>query len=190
MAHCRQCGPYDIALKSNQISDTNGNFAAAGTLGRFNVDIPQPNNGLLKVTARTLSGDVTEDYALDIYDLSQDNGVTVIIEDSGDTLRLEGNGWRKINLPYTITADTVLEFDFKSTEEGEIHAIGFDVDDVVSYQHFFELYGTQDWGIDAFQTYGDGTPGEWQHYRIEVGQFFTGQMDYLTFGQDQDSAKS
>jgi hypothetical protein len=181
-------GIYNITLESDQVSDTSGNFAAAGTLGSFNIDIPQPNNGLLQVTAETPDGDVTGGYALDIYDPSQDNGVTVTLEDNGDTLKLEGNGWRKVALPYTITADTVLEFDFKSTEEGEIHAIGFDVDDVVSYQHFFELYGTQDWGIEAFQTYGDGTPGEWQHYRIEVGQFFTGQMDYLTFGQDQDSA--
>jgi hypothetical protein len=29
-------------------------------------------------------------------------------------------------------------------------------------------------------------PGEWQHYRIDVGQFFTGQMEHLTFIQDQD----
>ena len=89
---------------------------------------------LLQVTAETPSGDVTGGYALDIYDPNQDNDVTVTLEDNGDTLKLEGNGWRKIALPYTITADTVLEFDFKSTEEGEIHAIGFDVDDVVSGQ--------------------------------------------------------
>jgi hypothetical protein len=32
-------GPYTVTLEGNQVSDTSGNFAAAGTLGTFGVDI-------------------------------------------------------------------------------------------------------------------------------------------------------
>lgn len=39
-----------------------------------------------------------------------------------------GNGWRKITLPYTVTAATVLAFDFVGNVESEIHANGLEND--------------------------------------------------------------
>ena len=56
----------------------------------------------------------------------------VSVEDGGATLRIVGNGWKKVAFPYVVTADTVLEFDFSSSVEGEIQGIGFDTDDVIS----------------------------------------------------------
>jgi hypothetical protein len=35
-------GPYTVSLRAGEVSDTAGNFAAAGALGGFNVSIPQP----------------------------------------------------------------------------------------------------------------------------------------------------
>ncbi|MET0043070.1 MAG: hypothetical protein ABW100_06080, partial [Candidatus Thiodiazotropha sp. 6PLUC3] len=46
----------------------------------------------------------------------------------GSSLTLAGNVWKKIAFNYTITPDTILEFDFESGEQGEIHGIGFDTD--------------------------------------------------------------
>ena len=62
----------------------------------------------------------------------QDVDSTMAIEDGGASLRITGNGWKKIYLPTEITADTVVEFDFASTVEGEVQGVGFDNDEVVS----------------------------------------------------------
>ena len=108
----------------------------------------------------------------------------VTIEDGGSTLRIVGNGWKKIEFPYTITDDTILEFDFQSTAKGEIHGIGFDTDDSISNPILvFQLYGTQKWGILDFDNYGGEIP---QHYVIPVGQYYTGDVLYLTFANDHD----
>jgi hypothetical protein len=40
-------GTYSIALQSNQVADTSGNYAAAATLGSFTVNIPAPLPGTL-----------------------------------------------------------------------------------------------------------------------------------------------
>ncbi len=55
------------------------------------------------------------DYTINSYGSKQDGVGTLAIEDGGSTLRLTGNLWKSIELPYTITADTVLEFDFSSS---------------------------------------------------------------------------
>ncbi|MEQ9671648.1 Calx-beta domain-containing protein [Coleofasciculus sp. G2-EDA-02] len=128
---------------------------------------------------------ITDTYTLDSYAGNQDKRAKVTLSEDSREVQLEGNGWKKLGLDYTITADTILEFDFKSTAEGEIQGIGFDTDDSFSYKQFFKLYGTQSWGIKDFNNYSD-TPGEWQSYQIRVGDFFTGQMNYLVLGNDHD----
>jgi|GEM_PF-500924 len=119
------------------------------------------------------------------YGDGQDKKLAVSTQDNGNALQLSGNGWKKIDLPYTITANTVLSFQFKSNTQGEIHGIGFDVDDSISKDRTFQLYGTQDWGIDAFSSYAKSA-GDWQTYSIPVGQFYTGDVSYLTFTNDHD----
>ncbi|WP_241392599.1 G8 domain-containing protein [Rippkaea orientalis] len=119
------------------------------------------------------------------YGKNQDIQGTATIKDNGNTFNLVGNTWKKINLPYTVTANTVLEFSFQSNQKGEIHTIGFDNDNQESSNFNFQLYGTQSWGIQDFKNYQNSTGG-WQNYRIEVGKFFTGQMSYLTFANDHD----
>ncbi|MCU7859807.1 MAG: hypothetical protein KZQ86_08230, partial [Candidatus Thiodiazotropha sp. (ex Lucinoma kastoroae)] len=111
----------------------------------------------------------------------QDVSATIDIE--GANLTLTGNGWKKIALPYSVTPDTVLEFDFASDAQGEIHGIGFDTDNGISPNQSFNLYGSQSWGILDFATYnGSGI----MHYRIPVGSYFTGAMQWLTFINDHD----
>lgn len=131
-------------------------------------------------------------YPLASYGGNQDFNPTVSIEDGGFTLRLTGNGWKKIAFPtnvvHTVTGSTVLEFDFMSTAQGEVHGIGFDSDDNIANPiRVFQLYGTQNWGINAFQDYAASAPG-WKHYKIPVGQFYTGAMTHLVFTNDHDVA--
>jgi hypothetical protein len=46
------------------------------------------------------------------------------------------------------------------------------------------VYGIQIWGNQDFHTYPGG--GGVQHYRIQVGNYYTGDMQYLFFAMDHD----
>ncbi|MEJ2403694.1 MAG: RHS repeat-associated core domain-containing protein [Candidatus Thiodiazotropha sp.] len=82
-----------------------------------------------------------------------------------------------------MTPDTILEFDFESTQQGELHGIGFDTDDAISPDLSFIVYGTQSWGIPSEGSYsGSGQ----QHFVIPVGSYFTGEMQWLTLINDHD----
>jgi hypothetical protein len=114
----------------------------------------------------------------------QDIGGTATVSDVGATVTLAGNTWKKIAYPYTITVDTVLEFDFSSSLEGEIHGIGFDNDDLLSPNQTFQLFGTQTWGLQNYATYV--SPGI-THYTIPIGLFYTGTFSHLIFANDHDT---
>ncbi len=129
------------------------------------------------------------DYTIGSYGGSNDSTGSVSVEDNGATLHLTGNRWKQIDFAYKITAKTVLEFDFLSNTEGEIHGIGFDNNTDHQNNRTFQFYGTQDWGVSAVADYGDSAAG-WRHYTIEVGQFYTGNMEYLFFINDDDASAS
>jgi hypothetical protein len=128
------------------------------------------------------------DFAIGSYGFLQDVGGIVTVEDGGKTLHMVGNNWKKIDLNYNVTSDTVLEFDFMSTKLGEIHAIGFDTDTTISAGKTFQLYGTQVWGVQDFHDYAPGQAG-CKHYQIPVGQYYTGRMSHLFFANDLDTFK-
>ncbi len=114
------------------------------------------------------------------------NNIAATVENGGVTLSLNGNTWKSINFPYEVTANTVIEFDFSSSSQGEIHGIGLDNDDNISASRLFEIYGTQIWGIQAFHNY-DVAP-DVKHYVIPVGEYYTGSFDRLVFAMDDDAA--
>ncbi|MDO6692095.1 M12 family metallo-peptidase [Aliiglaciecola sp. 3_MG-2023] len=124
---------------------------------------------------------------LDILDLdpnqNPEGASTITILDAGYTLQLEGNLWQKIELNTDITSGTVLEFEFKSTAEGEIHGIGFTNNAFTNESLTFRLFGTQVWGNHDFQYTGDG---EYQTFVIPIGEYFTGFYPYIVFGMDND----
>ncbi|GAB4188660.1 MAG: hypothetical protein Tsb002_15130 [Wenzhouxiangellaceae bacterium] len=116
---------------------------------------------------------------------NQDGSGTVNIEDGGDTLALTGNRWRASTQTFNVTPNTVVEFDFSSNQQGEIHGIGFDEDNNISQNRTFRVYGTQNWGI-AFSPQYNGS-GNFQSYSIPVGQSYTGGSMRLIFVNDKDS---
>lgn len=125
---------------------------------------------------------------------NQDISGTANTEDNGMALSLSGNVWKKVDLGHVVVGpNTMLEFDFSSSSQGEIHGIGFDNGNGFNSNRTFKLYGTQTQyrGISSAGNYsGSGQ----QHFVIPVGRYYSGPMQWLTFANDQDvtnpSAKS
>lgn len=105
----------------------------------------------------------------------------------GNSIRIAGNAWYMVDLGgIEVTADTVLSFDFSSTVEGEIHAIGLDTDTAISSDLTFQLYGSQTWGIQAYNDYASAASSA-KHYEIPLGDHYTGNYRYLFFSMDDDA---
>ena len=90
-----------------------------------------------------------DDYTVSSYGGTQDAGSYQFTE-GGYGIRLTNNAWKSLNIAYIITPNTVLEFDYYSTAEAEVHGIG--LDDNMSAQGIrtFQLHGTQAYGIADF----------------------------------------
>ena len=110
-------------------------------------------------------------------------------------LELTGNGWRRLDITgYEITDDTILKFDFAGNGQGEVQGIGFDNDNQVVGEtdgpKFFQVDGSQNWGIEDLDDYIVGSKNGFTQYSINVGEFFTGKFDFLTIANDDDVANS
>ena len=120
------------------------------------------------------------------YGNGQDQGSSQV-QDGGATLFLQNNAWKDISLNYTVTANTVLEFEFRSTDQGEIHGIGFDNNESISSSFTFKVHGTQNWGITNYDNYSGSS---YTTYTIPVGSFYTGSFNRLFFVCDDDAGSS
>lgn len=118
------------------------------------------------------------------YGSGQDNG-TGAVYGTGEGVVITNNAWKSISLNYTVTANTVIDFDFGSTAQGEIHGIGLDNNDGISNNLTFQLYGTQNWGLSNFSY---TSIGSWQSFSIPIGQYYTGSYDRLFFVCDKDAS--
>ena len=172
---------------SFQVSDDQGTVLASGaqfnfeTVKEFCID-GQDDDDDNNDNDACVSVDFNEDPIIK-YGGSQDQGRATLIE-GGKGAVLTGNAWKAINLPYEVTSETVLRFEFRSTKRPEIAGIGFDEDNSLSSSRTFILYGSQNWGIRNFKNYSGN--GQWKTYEIPVGSFYTGQMEYLFFAADHD----
>ncbi|MFT7121313.1 MAG: hypothetical protein ACJAZ9_001491 [Neolewinella sp.] len=168
-----------------ELTDTIGNLLGSG--GQFDTldiidfclpDVPDTGDDDADCTAFDF-----EENPIISYGTNQDIGAVTVVE-NGDAIELKNNAWKAIDLPYTVTEDTWLSFWFRSTKQGEVHGIGLDDNNVISANLTFKLYGTQDWGLQGYSTYpGDG---QWKLYQIPVGEFYTGNANYLFFTADHD----
>ncbi|MFK7839406.1 MAG: hypothetical protein AB8B83_03665 [Bdellovibrionales bacterium] len=124
------------------------------------------------------------------YAGAQDSGGPVVVTNANQDFELSGNLWKRVFIDYTITPDTVLEFEYASTNIPEIASIGFDNDNTFNNDddRFF-LHGTQLGGLAysaPIPTYQYTGGGAFESYSIPVGTFFTGNFDYITFINDDD----
>ena len=122
------------------------------------------------------------DYTLNSFSTQDSNGANSI-GNGGASLTLSNNTWKYIDFPYTVTTSTVIELEFSSTSEGEIHGIGFENNNSLTSSFYFKFYGTQNYGITNFDNYTSGT----RTYVIPVGDSYTGVMDRLVFINDNDA---
>ena len=144
-------------------------------------------------TSRILMGgnptscDVTFEQGVVPYAGSQDNG-TSVIQDDNKTILVENNGWKALPYSYTLTSNTRIEFDFRSTVEGEEHSFGMD-DNLSLNSNRIKLYGTQTVAgtINDFPYTGSSN---YEHFNIPIGQYYTGAMDYMYFVMDNDANAS
>ncbi len=124
------------------------------------------------------------------YDATKDKGVSINYN-NGATLHVSINGWKAIAINYNITPSTMLEFDFKSTIDGESHFIGMDDDLSLDPLIAFKLYGTESipetavYNMD-YDTYQDSDLYTYKHYSIPIGTLFTGTAPYLFFSAGND----
>ncbi|WP_299901888.1 trypsin-like peptidase domain-containing protein [uncultured Aquimarina sp.] len=114
---------------------------------------------------------------------NQDAAGNYSITNGGASISMQNNTWKYIALNYTVTANTVIEFDFSSSSQGEIHGIGFEDDNALTSSRYFKVHGTQNYGVTNFDNYSGGTTT----YTIPVGNFYTGTMDRLVFINDNDA---
>ena len=101
-------------------------------------------------------------------------------------VRLDGNTWKKIGLDaFTPDDDTVLRFEFRSDVPGEIVGIGVDLDDALSPSRFWQLAGSQEWGL---QTHADDYEmgSGWEYFEIDLS-VLEGSFDRLVFAADDDA---
>lgn len=134
------------------------------------------------------------------YGPSQDGSggreTTAQVLDSGATLYLYGNAWKAIAFPYTVTDKTIIEFDFASTIEGEIHGVFFSSDLIFDYnedkQRGLAVYGTQDWlDISPPDVPVYAGAGAYESYSVNLKSvnpsFPLGSYAYLVFVMDADA---
>ncbi len=152
------------------------------------VDKPKNTSNSLEIS---INGATESEEILSYGGKGQNTTITSTVS-KDNQLRLEGNGWRRLDITgYEITEDTVLKFDFAGNGEAEIQGIGFDNDNVIGGQdtgNFFQVDGSQSWGIEDLDDYIKGTDNGFTQYSIAVGDFFTGTFDFLTIGNDRDVA--
>lgn len=148
-----------------------------------------PHTVRLRATVAAPPLDFSRHKLLPWYEDKQ-NKTTV--DDSGATIRMVGNAAKMIEVEYQVTASTVVEFDFRCDQQGEIHGLGFQNDtnlDEAAARRIFVLYGTEGWGVahSSFRHYDPSTHRErWMRFRIPVGRSYHGQFKYLVFMNDHD----
>ena len=154
------------------------------TGGTWQADVAIDNTRVLAGSAGCSSVDLDTTYN---SFSNQDQGDDQLL--NGNTeLRLRNNAWKFIDFPYTVTSNTVMDLEFRSDLQGEIHGIGLESDNNLSSDVVFKLHGTQNWGITDFDNYPNN--GQWVSYSIPVGDFYTGVSDRLLFVADHDASPS
>ena len=140
----------------------------------------------------TVSGPALDFRQRDLRSWYGDETNVTTVEDDGKTIHMIGNAAKMLVLDYRVTPQTILSFDFQCTQQGEVHAIGFDQDeqlDEATARRVFVLYGTEGWGVanNVYRNYQPGTNRDgWVHYRIPVGHYYQGPFQYLVLMNDHD----
>ncbi len=151
------------------------------------------NNELTVTVGENTISQSLESYGNDPQDTQDTAEAVVTYHDNGNEVQLDNNSWKSVDITnYSVTENTRLRFEFRSEDEGEIHGIGLDNDDLLNNTNsIFQLHGTQTFANQEFNDYQglndiDAVDG-WKSYDISLGQYFTGDYDRLVFFTDNDT---
>ena len=105
------------------------------------------------------------------------------ILDQGRGVYVENDGLVTRNSSYTITPNTVIEFDYQSSDEGRSHGFGFDNARNLSPDKTIRLHGTGTIfpGVISLDESDYDPNGVTRHYSINIGQYYTGTFSKLMF---------
>lgn len=133
-----------------------------------------------------------EDTSIGSYDAGQDRDGAYQYSTGTRTLTLQNNAWKVVPYETRLTESSVLEFDFKSTDEGEIHGIGLEDDTNPSSDRIFKLFGTQNDWASQYESYE--TSDGWVNYQIPVGELYTASqrqdIEFLALVNDLDDGSA
>lgn len=176
----------DVAREEINVSDATSNpNAALGLAGSFTLrtvddgtTVSAPAPSYIDFTAQNVTSYSTQDQAPGSFTATS------------NSIEINGNNWKKIDFPLTVTADTVLEFTYSSSQQGEIQGIGFDVDDNINSDGLFKLFGTQtNFGLTDFTYTGGGAD---QTFSVNLSDHFAvgTTFDFMTFAGDDDASSA
>lgn len=107
----------------------------------------------------------------------QDSSNKYILAQNGKEIDLSGSTSKYIDYLKNISSDTILNFFFKSTQEGEMHGVGITTDDGYA---FFQIAGSVI-NVDNVLEFYDYGGNEWKSYSIPIGNYITGKINKITF---------
>ncbi len=112
------------------------------------------------------------DYTISSYAGNRDIGTYTIL-DGGATLYLQNNALKSIEYNYNVTPNTMVEFEFKSTNKTQVHGFGFDNDLKLSLTRIFKLFGSMNNNkiINDYAAYSGSSYGT---FVIPTGSYYSG----------------
>jgi len=127
------------------------------------------------------------------YGGSQDNTGTLTVDNT--RVVIDGNAWKAFKIePYEVKFHTKLTFSAELVQAAEINAICLEEDKTYGNKRprCFAFGGTQNIARDSnfkrltYNTVGGG----FKDYDVPVGQYFTGEINYIVLMQDKDRRRA
>ena len=120
------------------------------------------------------------------YNGSQDAGGSIGVIEAGAGVEISGNAWKRMAFDYTITEDTVISFEYRSTVQGEVQGFSLDNDNSQFTGTSYQLYGIETpYTFTRDFQYTD--IGNWQSFTIDVGSYQAGDVvNWFGFVNDHD----
>lgn len=111
------------------------------------------------------------EYSVSSYIPARDNG-TWAIQEGGTAIFLENNSLKYIPINYDVTPNTKLSFEFRSTVQGSIHAIGMENNTSLTLPALFQLHGTLN-NPNVISDFNNYSGSAYQSYVINLGSYYT-----------------
>ena len=114
---------------------------------------------------------------------NQDEQNSYVITDNNLGITLRGNTWKTINFDYSVTPETIVEFDLIRTGKAEIIGMAFENDNKLTNKRLIKFFGSQVW---EFNGPTSTLNNEQERLSLKIGQYITGEINRVVFVLDND----